>query len=423
MIDWNYVREEAIKANQFYLTNKLKKSINCYDKLIEKYPFLWELYNNRANLYYSKYKKYAYAGWVASEFSENQIQLLLPAINDYIKAIEINKNNIPALINLGIIYRLIFGHYGNGELNKKLSIPNFEKLPIIEDIETYFDRVLEIDEKNLFALYNRAIDNIKIRKRKSTKRPITIEDINKDLEKLSSELVSFWQPFWGNYKYLQGMVAEEIGDIENAMNCYAEAASTEVTIEATGNNSYKMADVDFCLENIVIDIETKLSHLDVGGWFPEKMGFGIAVTYDDKHYYRTWTEDRIPHLIKELLLAKKVIGFNNLNFDYKVLEPYHPGISVKLKPNTVDIHSDIYAKLNRRVSLNDLAKSMFGEKKSGNGLEAVKLMKEGKLDLVANYCKTDVRLTKKIYEYGLLWNKVFINSTEELVDVIEVDWE
>ncbi|GAI19560.1 unnamed protein product, partial [marine sediment metagenome] len=52
------------------------------------------------------------------------------------------------------------------------------------------------------------------------------------------------------------------------------------------------------------------------------------------------------------------------------------------------------------VSLDSVAQATLGTKKSGSGLEAVRLFREGKIEALKRYCLDDVRITKELYEYG-----------------------
>jgi DEAD/DEAH box helicase domain-containing protein len=42
----------------------------------------------------------------------------------------------------------------------------------------------------------------------------------------------------------------------------------------------------------------------------------------------------------------------------------------------------------------------LGEHKSGNGLDAVRWFRQGLLDRVIAYCKKDVEVTWKLYDFG-----------------------
>lgn len=65
---------------------------------------------------------------------------------------------------------------------------------------------------------------------------------------------------------------------------------------------------------------------------------------------------------------------------------------IKLKH--FDVINDI---TDKKISLNNLAKLYGFELKSGNGINAIKLFEEMKLEELMNYCMNDVLLTEKVY--------------------------
>jgi len=95
-------------------------------------------------------------------------------------------------------------------------------------------------------------------------------------------------------------------------------------------------------------------------------------------------------------------------FDLPVLQPYLP-FSVSAIP-VLDIMEEIVKNLGHRVSLDSLAKATLGRGKSGSGLDALRWFKEGKLDLITQYCLDDVKLTKDVYDYGKAHGKLFVTS-------------
>ena len=62
--------------------------------------------------------------------------------------------------------------------------------------------------------------------------------------------------------------------------------------------------------------------------------------------------------------------------------------------------------LGRRIKLDTLAEATLGKNKTGNGLEAIKLWKQGEVEKVRSYCLQDVKITKELYEYMLENGKV-----------------
>lgn len=155
--------------------------------------------------------------------------------------------------------------------------------------------------------------------------------------------------------------------------------------------------------NIVyFDLETQKLFQDVGGRANiHKLKLAVGVTYStERADYAVYLEEDADALIDELTSADVVIGFNIKAFDYVVLSPYvKKGVSL-WKIESVDMMEHILEALGFRVSLDSLAGATLGEKKSADGLQAVQWFREGKMDEIIEYCKKDVEVTKKLYEYG-----------------------
>jgi len=162
-------------------------------------------------------------------------------------------------------------------------------------------------------------------------------------------------------------------------------------------------------DTVVLDLETKRLAREVGGWVPERMGLAVAVTWDEENGFREWFEKDTEALVLELSDFKRVVGFNVLRFDYRVLATYHPNVSQLLTAKTVDILADVYEALGFRISLDNMARATLGRVKTGTGDQAVtgtgdqavRWWRQGKRDLVIDYCREDAELTRDIYAYGL----------------------
>ena len=50
--------------------------------------------------------------------------------------------------------------------------------------------------------------------------------------------------------------------------------------------------------------------------------------------------------------------------------------------------------------MDDVAAATLGESKSADGLQAVRWFRQGQLDKVTDYCRRDVEVTWKVYEFG-----------------------
>ena len=151
---------------------------------------------------------------------------------------------------------------------------------------------------------------------------------------------------------------------------------------------------------LFFDLETQHSFQEVGGRHNlDKLLVSVAVTYSSlTGQFKSYTESQILYLIEDLFSAETVIGFNIINFDYRVLKPYTPKDLTQLP--TIDMLVHIKEKLGFRVSLSSLARATLDTDKSGDGLQAITWYREGKMDQLTEYCRDDVEITRKLYEYG-----------------------
>jgi DEAD/DEAH box helicase domain-containing protein len=152
---------------------------------------------------------------------------------------------------------------------------------------------------------------------------------------------------------------------------------------------------------VVIDIETQKSFAEVKDKNPKDLKVsvaGVLVKKNNNLNYQGFWENELAKLWPILEQAELVVGFNLYSFDYPVLSAYYSGDLFKLP--TLDILKEFKDKAGHRISLNRIAASTLGEKKTGHGMEAISLFNQGRLDELKKYCLKDVELTYKVYEYG-----------------------
>jgi DEAD/DEAH box helicase domain-containing protein len=170
---------------------------------------------------------------------------------------------------------------------------------------------------------------------------------------------------------------------------------------------------------LFFDVETKKAFDEVGGYYPEKLGVSIIGTYwrdNNGEEYVGYREDNFSPFWRKLESADLVVGFNILNFDYPTLKPYYSG-SFEQFPS-LDIMVEMEKHLGHRVSLDAVAKETLGEQKNGHGLDAIRYYHDGDWESLEKYCLQDVKVTKDIYDYGVV-NKVlrFKNKWNNLIEV------
>lgn len=170
---------------------------------------------------------------------------------------------------------------------------------------------------------------------------------------------------------------------------------------------------------VVFDLETKYSFRDFDD--PKKLEISVAALYDYRDQEtKIFEEKELNKLFPILESSSYIVGYNVANFDVAVLQAYYPGQVSVFK--TFDILDDIKSKIGRRISLNEVVNATLGKKKSGHGLQAINLYKEGKIEELKQYCLDDVMLTKELFEYGIKNGEIFYPAVSGKIS-IKVDWK
>jgi len=153
--------------------------------------------------------------------------------------------------------------------------------------------------------------------------------------------------------------------------------------------------------NIVyFDLESQKLFQEVPGRDPSLLLLACGVTWStERNDFAVYWEDDAQALIAELKSADRVIGFNIINFDYHVLRPYAPNENFRAFRST-DMLQDIFRTLGFRISLDSIAKATLEATKTSDGIKSVEWFRNGELDKVAEYCKADVDITRRVYEFG-----------------------
>lgn len=154
------------------------------------------------------------------------------------------------------------------------------------------------------------------------------------------------------------------------------------------------------MDKIVIDIETKNTIADVGGQENLKnldISFVGVFSYSQNKYLSFFEKD-FKHLEDLLKKTGLFIGFSSNRFDIPVLSR-HFNMDLR-KIESLDMLDEIEEKLGHRIGLGQLAHTNLGVGKTGHGLEAITLYKEGRLSELEKYCINDVKITKDLYELG-----------------------
>lgn len=171
------------------------------------------------------------------------------------------------------------------------------------------------------------------------------------------------------------------------------------------------------LNKIVLDLETQKAFDEVGGRDKNhllKVSLVGIYSYP-KDQYLVFAENQLTKLQDILSAADQIIGFNVKNFDFQVLQPY---LTFKLTEiPTLDILEEVEKIIGHRVKLDNLAQMTLGVGKSGDGLQAIRLFRQGRMDELKKYCLDDVKITKELYDYVQRYGKLLFKDYFETREI------
>ncbi len=152
------------------------------------------------------------------------------------------------------------------------------------------------------------------------------------------------------------------------------------------------------MRRVVFDIETT-GEMSGGGIDIAKQELTVCCIHDSEtNTFSSFYKEELSALWPILERTDVLIGYNSDHFDIPILNKYYSGDLTKIK--SIDLLKEIKEVLGRRLRLDSVAEATLGRHKTADGLQAVVWWKEGKKELVRDYCIEDVRVTKDIYEYA-----------------------
>jgi DEAD/DEAH box helicase domain-containing protein len=175
---------------------------------------------------------------------------------------------------------------------------------------------------------------------------------------------------------------------------------------------------------VFFDLETQNLFQEVGGRENiSKLLVACAITWSTQtNEFSVYWEKDVPALIQELKSATRVVGFNLRGFDYLVLQSYAPEMRFASLP-TLDLLFDLQKTLGFRISLDSIASASLGATKTADGIQSVEWFRAGELDKVAEYCKADVDITRRVFEFGRDNGYIFYRSKLGSKLKVEVKWK
>lgn len=176
-------------------------------------------------------------------------------------------------------------------------------------------------------------------------------------------------------------------------------------------------------DTVVIDIETKNTFFDVG-----RDNFGgleislIGLYSYNQDKYIAFDEHQFEEAGEYLKNSEMIIGFAITRFDLPVMAK-HYDFDLFTIPR-IDILDEIELLTGKRIGLDLLAQTNLGVGKTGHGLEAATLYKEGKIEELKSYCLNDVKITKGLYDLANKQGHLIVpqrNQSEPLK--VQFDWK
>lgn len=159
------------------------------------------------------------------------------------------------------------------------------------------------------------------------------------------------------------------------------------------------------MDTLVFDIETKNFFTDPEvGWNNfEALKISVVGIYSyaqDKYF--CFEEHEIEKIAELFEKSYRVVGFGSNRYDIPVLNIYFQkngrGFLNIWDKEKIDLLEEIEILSGQRISLNKLAIANLGEGKIRHGSEAIHLYREGRIDELKEYCLSDVKLTKQLYD-------------------------
>ena len=133
-----------------------------------------------------------------------------------------------------------------------------------------------------------------------------------------------------------------------------------------------------------------------------KLRLAVAGFMGPKGDVKFFTDENTGELFNALESVDLIVGHNLLGFDYFVLSSYHSSVDVveKFQEKTFDTMNELKKVTGIWTGLDDLGHLNLGIHKSEDTKKIPKMWRDGKHDEVKAYLRTDLEITKGIYDYG-----------------------
>ena len=167
---------------------------------------------------------------------------------------------------------------------------------------------------------------------------------------------------------------------------------------------------------VVVDIETKNSFADIGSYESSGLDVSLVGLYDyATDTYESFLDTELDRLWPFFEKSSFIIGFNSIHFDIPILNKYYAGDLTSFPQ--FDILKELKETWGRTAKLEAIAQGSLNKGKTGDGLKAITLWKEGNIDELREYCLADVKITKEVYEYAKAEKRLRIETVTGIQEV------
>jgi SNF2-related domain/Helicase conserved C-terminal domain len=151
------------------------------------------------------------------------------------------------------------------------------------------------------------------------------------------------------------------------------------------------------------------------------LGLAIAVTYSFKTgSFTAWRSEYINDLVRTLLAAKLVVGYNPFGFEYKILAPY-TGRNLTRIP-TVDLMLEITKGLGRKPLFDLIVGPTLDREWVEGRSQASDYFKQGRVREVAGLCTEGVKIVRDLFVHGLQQGEVsYLPDPDEPIQPLKLD--
>jgi hypothetical protein len=142
----------------------------------------------------------------------------------------------------------------------------------------------------------------------------------------------------------------------------------------------------------------------------QALGLAVAVTYSfQNNTFTAWKPEFISDLVRTLLAAKLVVGYNPHAFEYKILAPYTGRNLTKIP--TVDLMMEVTKAMGKKLPFDLVIIPTLEKAWSADRSQATALFKQGKLREAAALCTEGVKVLRDFLLHTVRQGQFFYKAS------------